>query len=371
MQHQQTQYHIVLNSINRGVLSPVYLLCGEEDYLQEKLLNAFKDKLIDANIGAFNFEEIDGEKVSPGAIVDSANTLPVFAEKRLVIVKNASFLQKAKKDKDRDKENTKDEDAEEGFEPAEGKEAKEDPELNGLLKYLQNPLVSTCLIFTVRGAAYRAKKLVKAIEKSGQIIQLDRLKGAELSEWLDEEARSFGRKLEPKALEYIVLNGGDELRALTNELKKLALYAGDEAAITLAMAEKLLTMSVEANIFTLVDAIGQKRGEQALLELRSLLTAGEPAIRALFMIARQFRLLLAAKDLARAGFTEKQISAEMSQQPFVTAKLLRQARNFSFAELEDALRLILESDVAMKTGSPHRQTMEDLILKLIGKVKQS
>ncbi|MDX9870846.1 MAG: DNA polymerase III subunit delta [Clostridia bacterium] len=365
MDYRPMQYHTVLNSINRGVLSPVYLLCGEEEYLQEHLLSAFKDKLVDPGIGAFNFEEINGEKAAPGEIVDSANTLPVFAEKRLVIVKNAPFLQKAKRDKDKDKDQTKDEEAGDAAEAAESKEAKDSPELSGLINYLHNPLPSTCLIFALTGAAHKGKKIVKAIEKSGQIVQLDRLKGAELSNWLQEETRALGKKLEPRALEYIVLNGGDELRALSNELKKIALYAGNEVTITLPMVEMLLTRSVEANIFTLVDSIGLKKGEKALLELRGLLTAGEPAIRALFMIARQFRLLLLAKDLARAGFTEKQISAELSQQPFVTAKILRQARNFSFAELEDALRLILECDVAMKTGAPHRQTMEDLILKLI------
>lgn len=337
------QYQGILNSIDRGVVAPVYLIYGDEDYLQEMLLKAFKDKLANSDISAFNFDEIDADKATPGEIVSSANTLPVFADKRLVIVKNPSFLI-AKK---------------EGEEP----NNKDTEEV--LLSYLKDPLFSTCLIFWVKGSVDKRKKIVKAIEKAGNIVQVERLKGIEIGIWLNEEARMLGKKLDNKAAEYIVLHGGADLRALKNEIQKLVLYAGNENIITLKMTEQILTKTAEANIFALVDNIGLKKGESALMEMRALLFAGEPAVRILFMIARQFRLILRAKDLERNGFTEKQITEELSLHPYVTGKIMRQSRNFSFIELEDSLRFILECDTALKTGALPRQSLEDLVFKLV------
>ncbi|MCR4441321.1 MAG: DNA polymerase III subunit delta [Peptococcaceae bacterium] len=339
------QYQKLINSIERGVVAPVYLICGEEEYLQEQLVRRLKESLLGHETGAFNFDELDGEKATPGQVVASANTLPVFADKRLVLVKNPAFLAPKKK---------------------EGEEDTHTRQEEALLKYLADPLVSTCLVLWVKGPVDKRKKIVKVLEKAGALVEINALKGADLSGWLKEEARGLGKVIEPPALEYILFNGGSELRFLKAELEKMALYAGEEKRITLDMAKQLLTKTGEASIFVLVDSIGQKKGESALLELRRLMEAGEPPVRILFMIARHFRLLLQAKEMGQKGLNEKQAAAALSTPPFVAGKLLRQSGNFSFPELENAMRHILEGDVLMKTGSPPRQVLENLVLELVG-----
>ncbi len=339
------QYQSLLNSIKRGVLAPVYLICGEEDYLQELMLNALKENLLSPDLGTFNLDELDGEKVSPGQIVQSAVALPVFAEKRLVIVFNPNFLQARKKDSDTQEISSGD---------------------KALLEYLADPLTSTCLVFWVKGAVDKRKKILKAITKAGVVFEVNPYKGVELNEWLMNEARLLGKSLEPKALEYIVLHSNNSLRQLRSEIEKLALYSGNERVITLAVAEKLLIKTSEASIFVLVDNIGHKKAEAALIELRSLLEKGEAAVMVLYMIARQFRLILLAKEMAKRGLTEKQITSELSLHPFVTGKILRQSEKFSFAEIETSLQLVLESDIAIKTGAPGGITIEGLILGLVG-----
>ncbi|MFZ5752765.1 MAG: DNA polymerase III subunit delta [Bacillota bacterium] len=335
-------FQSVINSIKRGMVSPVYLLHGEEEYLQELIIKALKEHLLTPETGDFNYDELDGENVSPGQIVASANTLPVFAEKRLVIVKRPSpyFLSKKK----------------------EGEDTGVDDKC--LIEYISEPLSSTCLVFWLKETADKRKKLYKTIEKKGQVVEVTPLKGTELSNWLQEQAGALGKVLEPNALEYIVFHASHDLRSLKNELDKLALFAGEERTISLPVVEKLLTKSIEANIFDLVDSLGLRKTEEALHELRNLLVMGEPAIRILFMIARQFRLILMVKDLEQRGFSEKQITAELSLHPYVTGKILRQARNFTFPELERNLEIILETDFALKNGSPVQAALENLILKL-------
>ena len=83
------------------------------------------------------------------------------------------------------------------------------------------------------------------------------------------------------------------------------------------------------------------------------------------MIGRQYRLLIQMKELEQKGVHEKQISAELHTHPYVTGKLLRQARNYSFTALESALEQILVCDIALKTGAAPRFTLEQLLISLV------
>lgn len=337
-------FQSIINSIQRGVFSPIYLLFGDEDYLQEKAITALRESLLSPEMADFNYEELDGEKCLPAQVAEAANALPVFAERRFVLVKNPTFLQSGKKEDTTESSGHND---------------------KALLDYCADPLLSTCLVFWVKGNIDKRRKLVKAIEKSGQLLEFKSLKGNELRKWLREEVEIQGLKIEPQALDFIESNSTNNLRHLKQELEKLSLYCQDSRLITLVAAEKLLTKTSEANIFALVDCFGEKKSEKALVEMTYLLDQGEPPVRLLFMIARQYRLIIQAKELARKGYSEKQISSEIKTHPFVTSKLLRQGRNYQFAELEKILSQILECDLALKTKSNSRVILEQLLFQII------
>lgn len=338
------QLQSVLNSIKNGMFAPVYLIYGDEEYLQTQLINNLRANVIRGDMADFNLDIIDGEKASLIQVVDSANTLPVFSEKRLVLVYNPPYFQTKKKDKEKDTKNSSEQ---------------------ALVNYLEDPLLSTCLVFWVKGSIDKRKKIVKLVGNKGKVIELNILKGNNLNNWIRNEVLSYDKKIEPKALEYIIVNSDHSLRLLHNELEKMLLYIGEEEIITLNVAEKMLTITSEANIFVLVDKMGQKKKEEVLIELRNLLGKGEPPVRVLFMIARQYRLMLLAKDLQNRGYTEQQIASELSIHPFVANKVLQQTRNVSFQELERNIRLLLEGDVALKTSSQTRSILEGLVIGLM------
>ncbi|HHY06361.1 MAG TPA: DNA polymerase III subunit delta [Clostridia bacterium] len=353
------QVQSIINSIKRGVISPVYLLYGSEEYLQEKVIDALKETLVSKEIGSFNLAELEGEEITIGELVDLANTLPVFAEKRLVIVQDFPFLQSGKK-----KAKTEEEDGE-IKNLSQSESAHKVNEEKRLLEYLTDPLSSTCLVFWQKGAVNRGRKIYKAIVKNGyQVLELNSLRGRNLNSWLLAEAEKMGKSLEPQAVDYLVFNCGEQLRDLHNELEKLSLYSGEEKTITLAMVQKLVAKSSEGNIFSLVDSLGEKKEEQALVELRNLLTIGEIPTRIIYMITRQFRLILLVKDLGQKGYTEKEITAKLKLHPYITGKIRRQAANFSFLELEKSLELIRKYDLGLKSGFKPQITLENLIIAL-------
>lgn len=328
-------YQGLVKSLERRLVSPVYLLYGEETYIRDEVVSMFKDKLLPPKVLDFNLDILDGGQAAPDEIATLAATMPFMAEKRLVIVKNAEFFKSRRKNKDENTEEVKEERS-----PA-GEKA--------LLDYLSNPATSACLVFTA-GSVDKKKKLYKAIEKSGQVVEFSPLKGRELNLWLEHRFAAAGKKAEPTAMAELITAVGNNLQQLAGEVEKLISYTGQRSTVKRDDVTTLVGKTVELSIFDLVDAAGEQKYEKAVKMLREMVIYGEPPVRILMMIARQFRLLLQVKVLHSAGLMEKQIATKMQLHPYVTGKCMRQSRNFQREELEQSLEEILAADVAIKSG---------------------
>lgn len=336
------------NSIKRELLAPVYLFYGEENYLQDKYIEKIKEKVLTPQTRDFNFDILEGREVSLETVAQAASTLPFMAEKRLVVVKEAQFFKARGKNK--------------------GDEVSEDQKIpvqeQRLLEYLGNPSPYTCLIFITSEGVDKRKKLYKQVEQVGQVVEFAPLRGGELRNWLVQKAGQNGKKIEPQALAKLA-EGGGSLRQLEAEIEKLVTFVGTSPDITIKDVDGIVTKPVDNTIFEMVDALGEKKLNQALAALHGLLFDGEPPVRILFMIARQFRLLLRAKAMTGEGYSEKQVASGLQVHPFVAQKILKQGKNFSGQDLSTALSRILEADVALKsTQQPPVLVLELLILSL-------
>jgi DNA polymerase III subunit delta len=331
-------YQGLVNSVKRGVISPVYLLFGSESYLRNKAVASLKQHIAGGDLGEFNLTLLDGSQAGLDEIVDAANTLPFFADKRLVIVENLPlFKNKQKK-----------------TEPQGAEEEQETASDTVLLKYLQDPNPTTCLVFIADEGINKRKKVVKAIEKAGQVLEFAALKGRELEDWVLDQFSSRGKKIDRGALDYLLAINNDDLGILQGEIEKLSLMNYEQTSITLEQVKQGASTSAEASIFDMVDFIGERKSAQAIEIVREMLSHGEPAIRLLYMVSRQLRLILATKSLAEQGYSQNQLASTLGVHPFVGQKLIRQARNFSIPQLELALEICLEIDLALKSsqGAP-------------------
>ena len=278
--------------------------------------------------------------MSIGQIIDLANTLPVLAEKRVTFVDNAVFFATSKN--------------------AENK-YNEDP----LLKYLANPNTSCCLIFRIIGKADKRKKIYKAVEERGQTVEFTGLTGENLEHWVAAFLKERGKTLDKAAFNTLALLAGEGLEVLQNELEKLSLYSQDASVITLEMVQDIVTKNTEINVFNLIDNIAEKKGQKALELLETSLIMGEVPMKLISLLIRQYRLILAAKDMVSQGFSEKQIREKLSIQPFVLKKVLMQGRRFSDEQLVNALEKLLETEFLLKSsGGGPNELMENLVIGL-------
>lgn len=345
-------------SLERKLTSPVYLFYGEETYLRDKYLREFM-ALIPEEVRDFNMDIIDARETDIGNIVNLASTLPFMAELRIVIIKNAEFFKSRKKSGAEDKVDTKNG-------KVDTKNDKVNPVDEVLLKYLENPPTTTCLIFC-SDSVDKKRRTYKTVEKNGQIVEFVPLKGQQLNEWIDRRARNLGKIIEPAGMAGLITAAGNNLWQLNAELEKLSSYTRTEK-ITAADVGLMVSKTSELSIFELVDAIAERNRANAIKMAREMVFLGEPIIRILFMIARQFRLLLLTKILLQQGNPEKSLAGLLQAHPFVAQKCAKQARNFSVQELKAAMEKILTADSDIKSGKQEAVlALELLIIRLCEK----
>lgn len=229
--------------------------------------------------------------------------------------------------------------------------------LKAINDYLDHPAPRAWVVLAAEGAKPRdlAKNPVWGrLQKAEAALGFARLKEAELYQWLTREAKSLGKTLTLAAAQRLVEIAGANLADLSQELEKLALYAGAEKTLTPNLVNQLATHSRTYNIFALVEALGEASAHKRLTALGQLLDLGEPAPKILVMLARQLRQLIKLKE-----------GPGHNLPPWNLRKLEQQASHFSEAALRAHLFLLHQIDLQLKTsaGSP-RLWLEWALLKM-------
>ncbi len=137
---------------------------------------------------------------------------------------------------------------------------------------------------------------------------------------------------------------------LEKELEKLFSYTLGKDEITAADIDDICTTQITNKIFDMIEAVAAKRQKQALDYYYDLLALKEPPMRILYLLSRQFKLLLEVKDLMGRGNDKAQIAKTAKLHPFVAGKYMQQCRTFSKAELRDIMEEAASTEEMVKTG---------------------
>ena len=79
--------------IKTGEFKQIYLLYGEEAFLK----NSYKNRLKEAIIGddTMNFARFEGKGLDVDELIRLADTMPFFAERRLIQIEDSGFFKNA------------------------------------------------------------------------------------------------------------------------------------------------------------------------------------------------------------------------------------------------------------------------------------
>lgn len=340
--------HNLEHSLGLGMLSPVYLLYGEEPLLMEQMAEQIC-QLAAPSGEEWNKEVYHGADIEPADIVLSAQSGGFMGLRRVIMVRDINWLKRGRKNRS------------ESGEDAEAASV----DLEPLIAYAADPNPDTVLILLVNGTVPSNSRLLKAVNKGGRIAQFPALKGSEKERWLASYLKTAAKVPERGVIPYVALMSGDGLLTAKNEADKLILYTEGRTDITMDDARAIVSSSPIAGVFDLSDNMANKQGEAAVKVFRRLLLQGEAPQKLLAMLGTQYHNTLAVKDMLSRGFSAKEAASRLAMNPYAAQKCAAQARRYTNRQLSKALELLLNADIAQKKGEGElKDLLEVAILRI-------
>ena len=222
--------------VKAGAIPAAIYLYGGEDVLKEEALRAVADRVVDPATRDFNYDQRSAAALDPEAVETLCNTLPMMADRRLVVIREIETWQKRAKAK------------------------------SAVLRYLERPAAETVLVL-VESAARRDDDRSEADPELLALttaVPVERY-GPRLAEkWVLKRAEERGIRIAAGAVAHLVKAVEGDLGAARSELDKLVGLGGEE----------------EVTLEQLVASLGIRHGEtpsdwcSAVLEDRNGTAAG-------------------------------------------------------------------------------------------------
>lgn len=323
--------------LNAGYIARGYLFTGEENYVKREALRALERKLLPEGLEALNQNVLEGQVADD--VIAACETLPMMAERRLVVVRDFAPLMS-------------------------GQSRDEKAESERMSRYLERLPESACLVMYMRGAADARKALYKAFaaSKSAQVVEFGELSERELHAWLSRQFRLLGKTISPDVAAQLKFRAGASLTRLSGEVEKLAAHAGERTEITDEDLE-IVPPTLECTVFQMIDRLVERNGAQAFSMLSAMREAGEDDVRILAMITRQMRFMAQIKLMQRRKAADDEMVRALGITPYGLRNTRRQLRGFTEERLRRAYRECVDAEFAIKSGAmSDREALERLIL---------
>jgi DNA polymerase-3 subunit delta len=329
--------------IKRKKLHNVYVFCGADEALIKDTVNTIVNTTMTDTFKDLNYTQFDGTNVDIEAAINTCNTIPFMSEKKVVVIYRANFLGESE-----DREASK--------------------RFDGILNYAANPAGHCILIlyYVFENDREKPSTKIKKLEKRACVVKFDKLKGAALEKKVKTFFDAQGKNIGKIELKYFCDGLENNMHIIKNEVDKLCAYVGIRE-ITKDDVLLLLPPKTDNDIFDLVDNISQKKVEKALDILNELIFKGEKIPYILYMIERQFNILLQIKLRLEESVSRDMVIKEMGQNPFkmnsyICEKMISQSARFKLGNIKKAINLCLDTEKVLKSSSVNGKTELELLI---------
>ena len=303
----------------------IYLLYGNKDFgIYEEI------KKITKNYDELSISKYDLNNAIMQDIISDAQTVSLFADKKIIIVDNANiFTALINKDTDI------------------------------LIEYLNQINPNTTLIFIVHNDKIDSrKKITKLIKKIGTIKEFnDDLNPLNI---IKEKFKDYN--IDQKTINLFLNRVGSNPLIIKKKKKKIKLYKNNDKTITENDIINITTKKIDIDIFKLIDYIIKKDKEKALELYEEMLKANEEPIKIIVILANQFRIMYQSKELLKKGYTEKDIASTLKIHPYRVKLAIQNSRNYSNKTLLKYLNNLADIDIGIKTGSLNKDNALELFI---------
>jgi len=314
---------------------PVYVLAGDEDFLKRQCRDAILALTLGDADPAFAVAVYPGEKLDFSAVRNDLDTLPFLSPARVVVVEAADPFVTAHRE--------------------------------ALEKYVAKPSKIGVLVLDVKSFP-ETTKLAKALPDAAK-LNCKALPAFKLAGWATGWAKArHGKTLNPDAAALLVELVGPQMGLLDQELGKLAVAVGPKPEIGPDDVDRLVGRSRAANVFRIMDAVGEGKPAEALTILGELFAEGEDALAVLGPLTAQLRKLAAAGRLVARGHSlgPAMDAVGVPKWPAARQSFERQLRHLGRRRLDQLAGWLVETNLGLKGGNPlpPRLQVERLVVRL-------
>jgi DNA polymerase-3 subunit delta len=316
----------------------IYILFGADDFSLHIRLEELKGEW-DRESLALNTTHFAAQQLTLSDLINTCEAAPFLGKNRLVIVEG--LLSR--------------------FEPRNGGRHPELGEWQAFDNYASKMPPTTVLVL-LDGKIGRNNPLLKRLRPISKVQEFPPVRGARLHQWIHSRVANSGGRISPQAVKLLSDLAGDSLWALANEIEKLCLYSLGRR-IEEEDVRQVTTYAREATVFTLIDAIVEKRTNAALQFLHQSLAEGMAPPYVLVMLTRQLRLMIQARELNTQRLSPAQKQEQLGLSPnYPIDRLLRQSARYPMPRLIEIHQKLLEADIAIKSGRLGDKLALDLLV---------
>lgn len=317
--------------IDSGKVAPFYFVFGEENYLIQQCLDRIKYHVLVPGMEDFNYTQFYAHDAEIHRILDEVDTLPMMAERRLVVVKESQDLT--------------------------------DKEWVEIEKKCINPVESSVFVL-IAGKIDKRKKHFKLIFENAQTIEIRKPFENQIPTWINYIAKQLDLQITYDAILTLHRLVGNQLTDIEIELKKLGEYVNWSRKIEVNDVTSVIHRSKEENVFDFTKAIGQNDRVKAIEHLVHLIDQGQNETGIVSLVARHLRILLLVTKGLSEGLGGQKLAHFAQVSPYFLENYVEQARSWTQERLEAALSSLSDVDRKLKSSSiDGRYWLEDFVLK--------
>lgn len=303
----------------RGEVALLYFLHGNNGFLIQETIGEIAAQLFASRNAAPDIEQLDAREHKPADILARARTVPLWSARQLIVVKSA--------------------------------DAFKNTHWQSFDTYFQHPPPHCCLVF-VAEKMLLAGALLAGFERQGvSACFKSPQREQDIKQFIRARLQLQGKSPSPDALQALAEHMASDTQVMAREIEKLCLYCGSAKTVTLADVQQVLSGGHADTIFALVDEVASGQAAASLPVLHNVLEQGVHPLAVLKMLARQFKLISAAREELAGGTTDERIGKRLGLKPFVVKKIALQSRGWSCTGLSRAYDELMRTDSLLKAGS--------------------
>ncbi len=321
-------------SISKGNISPVYFVTGTEPLLLDSVIATVSSKLVDEASRDFNYDVLHGDNVTAQNIAAVLGELPMMAQYRVILLKNAeSATQTVQK---------------------------------YLLDYCNKPNPDSILVLIFNGEPKSA--WAKNILKVSVHVKCNTPKKEnEIAAWINSRAKSLKVTIDEEALDLLSSQRSVQLIDLAGELEKASLLAGENGTITQEIVQLVWGIEPEVNIWGYFDRVASGNREEALKDFHYFRTeyeSGQTAGFHLSQIGKRLKMVWKERvyDQQHVPFSIRRWQGNSLMQWKLASSTLRK---MPIEAVESSLDDLIEFDELRKTRSVSSSNMFESMLHKI------